>query len=110
MDEGCKSVQQLRNIMQDLHLSAVLRPTPLYNDNNGAVEWSEGVSISKKMRHLNIRECAVCGAQQNQEITVDAIPGHSNIADLFTKEFKSDSIFKKLVDFILSPRLLRGVL
>jgi hypothetical protein len=110
MDEGCKSVQQLRNIMQDLKLADVLRPTPLYNDNNGAVEWSEGVSISKKMRHLNIRECAVRGAQQNNEIAVDTIPGHSNIADLFTKEFKSDSIFRKLVDFILSPRVLRGVL
>ena len=110
MDEGCKSVQQLRNSMHDIQLPDVLHPAPLYNDSNGAVEWSEGVSISKKMRHLNIRECAVRGAQQNQEITVDTIPGHSNIADLFTKEFKSDSIFKKLVDFILSPRLLRGVL
>ena len=96
--------------MHDIPLLDVLCPTPLYNDNNGTVEWSEGVSISKKMRHLNIRECAVRGAQQNQEITVETIPGHLNIADLFTKEFKSDSIFRKLVDFILSPPLLRGVL
>jgi hypothetical protein len=57
---------------------------------------------------LNIRECAVRGAQQNNEIAVYTIPGHSNITDLFTKEFKSDSIFRKLVNFILSPRLLRG--
>jgi hypothetical protein len=49
MDEGCKSVQQLRNLMTDLQLPDVDRPTPLYNDNNGAVEWSEGVSVSKKM-------------------------------------------------------------
>jgi hypothetical protein len=59
MDEGCKSIQQIRNIMHDLKLADVLQPTPLYNDNNGAVECSEGVSISKKRRHLNIRECAV---------------------------------------------------
>jgi hypothetical protein len=109
MDEGCKSAQQLRNIMGDLDLPESLLPIPLYNDNNGAVEWSEGVSISKKMRHLNIRECAVRGAQQAKEIVVRMIPGHSNIADLFTKEFKSDSVFKNLVDFILSPRLLGGV-
>jgi hypothetical protein len=110
MDEGCKSVQQLCNIMHDLQLPDILHPTPLYNDNNGAVEWSEGISISKKMWQLNIRECAVHGAQQNKEIEVATIPGHSNIADLFTKDFKSDSIFWKLVNFILSPRLLRGVL
>jgi hypothetical protein len=109
MDEGCKSIQQLRNIMGDLDLPESKRPIPLYNDNNGAVEWSEGVSISKKMRHLNIRECAVRGAQKAEEIIVKMIPGHSNIADLFTKEFKSDSVYKKLVDFILSPRLLGGV-
>jgi hypothetical protein len=110
MDEGCKSVQQLRNIMHDLQLADVLRPTPLYNDNNGAVKWSEGCSISKKMRHLNIRECAVRNAQASHEVAVATIPGHSNIADLFTKEIKSDSVFRKLVDFILSPRVLRGVL
>lgn len=109
MDEGCKSTQQIRNIMGDLNLPESHLPIPLYNDNNGAVEWSEGVSISKKMRHLNIRECAVRGAQRAGEIIVKMIPGHSNIADLFTKEFKSDSVFKNLVDFILSPRIWGGV-
>jgi hypothetical protein len=47
MDEGCKYVQQLRNIMEDLRLPDILRLSPLYNDNNGAVEWSESVSVSK---------------------------------------------------------------
>jgi hypothetical protein len=93
MDKGCKSVQQLRNIMTDLDLPEVKQPTPLFNDNNGAVEWSKGVAISKKMRHLNIHECAVRGAQQAKEIVIQMIPGHSNISDLFTKEFKSASVF-----------------
>ena len=94
--------------MGDLDLPESRKPIPLYNDNNGGVEWSEGVSISKKMRHLNIRECAVCGAQRAGEILVQMIPGHSNIADLFTKEFKSDSVFKNLVSLILSPRSSGG--
>jgi hypothetical protein len=50
MDEGCKSAQQLRNILADLNLPESTKlPIPLFNDNNGTVEWSEGVSISKKM-------------------------------------------------------------
>lgn len=31
IDEGCKSVQQLRNLMTDLQLPDVDRPTPLHN-------------------------------------------------------------------------------
>jgi hypothetical protein len=45
--------------------------------------------------------------EEDEEIIVKTIPGHLNITDLFTKKFKSDAIFHKLVNFILSPRLLR---
>jgi hypothetical protein len=49
MDEGCKSAQQLQNIMANLDLLESQLPIPLFNDTNGAVEWSKGVSISKNM-------------------------------------------------------------
>jgi hypothetical protein len=70
------------------------------------------VSISKNMWHLNIQECAVLGAQKAKEIIVKMIPGHSNIANLFTKEFQ---IWLRLQEvsqlyFKYQPRLLRGVL
>jgi hypothetical protein len=52
--------------------------------------------VSKKLCHLNIREIAIRDVKH--------VPGHSNIADLLTKEFKSDSVFRQLAFMILSVR------
>jgi hypothetical protein len=100
-DECVKNIQMFRNILTDLNL-APNKPTPIYNDNRGAVEWSHSFS-TKGMCHLNIRENAVREAQQLQEVSISHISGTCNPADIFTKEFKSDSIFRSLRDILLSP-------
>jgi hypothetical protein len=107
MDEGCKTLENTHHILEDLGLADVLtRPNglPLYNDNKGAVEWSHGLNISKKLRHINIREVAVRDAAAANLIDVQHVPGHSNIADIFTKEFKSDDTFRHLAFQLLSVR------
>ncbi len=43
------------------------------------------------MRHVNIRENAVREARALGEVSIHHIPGASNPAYLFTKEYKSDS-------------------
>jgi hypothetical protein len=53
------------------------------------------------MRHLNIRENAVHEAQRLQEVSVSHISGKRNPAEIFTKEFKSDSTFRSLRDLLL---------
>jgi hypothetical protein len=91
MDEGCKTLENLHLLMEDLGLPDVTtRPLgqPLYNDNKGAIEWSHGCNISKKLRHLNIREMAVRDAVEAKKVDIKHVPGHSNISDLMTKEFK----------------------
>jgi hypothetical protein len=90
-----------RHILTDLGL-APHQPTPLYNDNRGAVEWSNSFS-TKGMCHLNIRENAVREAQLMQEVFISHISGTCNPADIFTKEFKSDCTFGSLLDLLLSP-------
>ena len=107
MDEGCKTLENTHHLLEDLGLADVLtRPDglPLYNDNKGAVEWSSGLNISKKLRHINIREVAVRDAASAKLVDVQHVPGHSNIADLFTKEFKSDDTFRHLAFQLLSVR------
>ena len=56
-DECTKSVQWLRNVLDDLNLLPS-GPTTIYNDNMAAVQWSNSTS-TKGMRHVNIRENAV---------------------------------------------------
>jgi hypothetical protein len=88
-----------RNILLDLHLCPTI-PIPVFNDNRGAVDWSLSFS-TKGMRHLNIRENAVREAQHLHEVSVSHISGKRNPADIFTKEFKSDSTFRSFRDLHL---------
>jgi hypothetical protein len=63
MDECVKNIQMFT--LADLNLfppSHPSHPTPIYNDNKGAVDWSHSFS-TKGMRHLNIRENSVWEAQ-----------------------------------------------
>jgi hypothetical protein len=87
------------NILTDLGLTP-RKPTPIYNDNHGTVEWSHSFS-AKGMHHLNIQENAVREAQQLQEVSIGHIDGTCNPANIFTKEFKSDSTFCSLRDLLL---------
>jgi hypothetical protein len=54
-DECIKNVQMFHHILTDLHLLDTSTPTNVYNDNRGAVDWSNSFS-TKGMRHVNIRE------------------------------------------------------
>jgi hypothetical protein len=104
MDEGTKTVEMMRNIMFDLNLPDVSRPTLLYNDNRGSVDWSRGASLSKRLRHMNIREVGVRDSIRLKSTTVHHIPGEHNVADIFTKEHKSSATFTTLAAQLIFPR------
>jgi hypothetical protein len=99
-DECVKNVQMFRHILTDLHLLDTNTPTNVFNDNRGAVDWSNSFS-TKGMRHVNIRENAVREARVLNEVSIHHIPGAHNPADLLTKEFKSDSTFRTLRNLTL---------
>jgi len=80
----------------------------MYNDNHGAVDMSNTTS-NKNLRHVNIRENLVREAiHKFHEVWAEHISGQLNPSNLFTKEFKSDEVFRCLRDLILSPRLDGG--
>jgi hypothetical protein len=62
MDKGTRTVEMMRNLMFDLGLPGVLHPTPFYNNTMGAVDWSQGASLSKRFQLTKIREVN-CGAK-----------------------------------------------
>ena len=86
--DGCtKEIQYLRHLLQDLGEADGIAPTPLYNNNQGAIQWTEtGSMTQKKLRHLNIRELAVLEARNEGEVDIQHIPGRINPGDMFTKE------------------------
>ena len=68
--------------------------------------WCKGCTVSRKLRHVNLREMLVREAQRLGYIHVMHVPGKLNIADILTKEMKDDSHYRDMVDVITSPRLL----
>jgi hypothetical protein len=74
MDEGCKTSETLFNLMTNLGTPDVAKPLPMFNDNRGAVDWSSGCTVSKKLRHLNIREVAVGDAQKAGIVHIRHVP------------------------------------
>jgi hypothetical protein len=63
MDEGCKTSEMLYHLMTNLKLPDVTKIIPMFNDNKGAVNWSQGFSVLKKLRHLIIGRISVRDAR-----------------------------------------------
>jgi hypothetical protein len=105
-DEGTKSVITICHLLQDFGFPDGNMPTPVWNDNRGCVDWTKGVTVSKKLRHINMRELGVRLSQQQGEVDVRHIDGKNNIADLFTKEIKDSQHFRNMAFTITTPRLI----
>jgi hypothetical protein len=107
MDEGVKKILALRHLFDDLGARHLAEPTPmLLADNAGGIAWAKSEAITKKMRHVNIREIAVRDSIRLKEISIHHIPGDINNADLFTKEMKHVAHFLAFHDSIMSQRVL----
>ena len=90
-DEGTKSVLAVRHLLQDLDMPDGFSTTMIWNDNRGCVDWTKGVTVSRKLRHVNMRNLRVRLSQRLGEISVAHIDGKRNIADIMTKEIKDDN-------------------
>jgi hypothetical protein len=100
-DEANCVTQHLRHIVIDLDMHNTNTPTPVFNDNQGCIDWSKSTSI-KNLRHFNMRENAVYEAVQHREIDLKHHPGVRNPADLFTKEHKDKSHFTALRECLVA--------
>ena len=101
--DGCtKEIQYLRPLLQDLGEADGSTATPVYNDNQGAIQWTQTGSLTqKKLRHLNIRELAVLEARKAGEIDIRHIPGRINPGDMFTKEDRDQGHLRDLRDMVM---------
>jgi hypothetical protein len=106
-DEATRVTQHLRHVLSDLDMHDINTLTPVFNDNQGCIEWSKSTSI-KNLRHFNIRENAVREAFQHREIDLKHHPGVRNPADLFTKKHKDKSHFIALRECLVASRVGGG--
>lgn len=100
-DERCKFVKHHWHVLAELECADVSSPTPMFNDNEGAISWS-GSQLHKRMRHFNIRESAICNCWEARTTAVESVPGEVNPADLFTKEQQDVNHFVFLWETLMS--------
>ena len=74
VDQGTKNTQFVRFLEQELGIGDPNIPTPLWNDNSGAVDWSETGRVSKKLRHINLKEFRVRQAARPVKLTLALSP------------------------------------
>jgi hypothetical protein len=102
MDEGFKTLENTYISSWRISNSQIPPHNPmgsLYSDNKG-----HGCNICKKLHHLNIQETAIQDAHEAKMVDIKHVPGHSNISDLMTKEFKGNKTFPKIEFQPLSVR------
>ena len=105
IDEGIKGIQYLRHLMSQLGLPDTQTPTPVLNDNKGAIDWIDsGCKPSKKLRHENLAELRIYESKQHKEVEFYWIPGKTNPADVFTKEDNDISHYCSLRDLMVKSR------
>ena len=93
-DTGCKLIQALHHILEDLSLSDTSVPTTVFNDNQGTVDWSKSFA---NRGHVNIQNMvAVRESEHSGEINIIHIPGAHKPSDLLTKEHKDTAHFTLL--------------
>jgi hypothetical protein len=77
------------------------KPTLLYNDNDACVKWSHNMT-SKAARHIELLENSACKWVQDKTIAVKHVAGKINPADIFTKEMRDGTHFRRLRNFFVS--------
>ena len=105
IDASIKDIQFVRHLSNQLGLTDSSAPTPIFNDNQGSLDWiSSGCKPTKKLRHENLAELGIAEAKLNDEVTFHWIQGKLNSADIFTKEDNDVQHFESIRDNIVERR------
>lgn len=101
-NEVSKLLMGIRNLAEVVRTSGhdivdTIAASPLYNDNESCVKWSHNMT-SKQIRHMEMRENSVREWVQDSSLKVLHVPGRINPADIFTKEMRDGTHFRRLRD------------
>jgi hypothetical protein len=105
-DATSKKVVDFRNICQSMvdsghNLQDIDLPTIFFNNNEACVKWSCNMT-SKAARHIELRENSVSEWIQSKLLSVKHVSGKLNPSDIFTKEMRDGTHFRRLRDSFMS--------
>ena len=85
--------------------------THLYNDNDACVKWCHNMT-TKGNRHIENKENSTREWVADGTLSVSHVSGKCNIADIFTKEMRDSTNFRRLRDAFMcrASVYLKGIL
>ena len=107
-NEISKLLMALYHLAGSLHdneqdIPDTLELSPVYNDNEACVRWSHNMT-TKQIRHMEMRENSVREWVQNISVRDLHVKGKINPVDIFTKEMRDGTHFRRLRDsFMCRP-------
>lgn len=101
-NEGSKLTMALRNVITSLAANGypiydAEDTTIVYNDNESCVNWSRNMT-SKNTRHMEMRDNSIREWVEDKSLSVQHVKGTCNPSDIFTKEMKDGTHFRRLRD------------
>jgi len=84
LSEASREALWLRQFLREVHL---LKPGPsvLLCDNNGAKALSSDPTHHSRSKHIDVRHHFVRERVEDGSLAIWRVPGHDNVADIFTK-------------------------
>ena len=84
LSEASHEALWLHQFLCEVHL---LKPGPtvLLCDNNGAKALSSDPTHHSRSKHIDVRHHFVCERVEDGSLAIWRVPGHDNVADIFTK-------------------------
>ena len=84
LSEASREALWLRQFLREVHF---LKPNPtvLLCDNNGAKALSSDPTHHSRSKHIDVRHHFVRERVDDGSLTIWRVPGHDNVADIFTK-------------------------
>jgi hypothetical protein len=105
-NEAGKLTVACRNLIEQLAaagypITDASSPSKLFNDNEACVKWCHNMT-TKSTRYMEHRENTVREWVQDSSLSISHVKGVTNPADLFTKEMKDGTHFRRLRDSFMS--------
>ena len=93
MDEACKDVAWLRQLLQDMTCRQD-GPTPLWSDNTGAIALVHNGEYHPRTRHISVRYHYVRQEEKLGHVVVNFMPTEEMPADMLTKSLVEPALRK----------------
>ncbi len=113
---GSRLIVNTRNMISSLSdlgypIDDCKSSTPLYNDKDACVKWCHNM-MTKGNRHIENKENSTREWVADGIISVSHVSGNCNVSDIFTKEMRDSTNFRRLHNSFMccSSNYLKGIL